>query len=79
MSWQVGKDDEAALARLEAAVKAAENGLAPLEAKLAPLQAQAAQLEGAIEGAGGPPLKRQRAKVAQLQEVRARHKASTGD
>ncbi len=67
---QVGKADKAALARLAEAVAAAEAELAPLDAELAPLQAQVKDLEKATEGAGGAPLKKQRAKVAQLQQAR---------
>ena len=51
----MGKEDEAEVARLEAAVEAAEKELAPLQARLAPLQAQVAVLEAAVEDAGGPP------------------------
>ena len=69
-AFQVSKADKAALARLEEAVAAAEAELAPLNAELAPLQAQVKELDKAIEGAGGAPLKKQRAKVAQLQQVR---------
>jgi len=65
----VASEDAAAIKGLEAEVKAAQKELEPISKKLAPLQAKAAALEQRIEDAGGPPLKKQRQKVAQLQQV----------
>lgn len=56
---------------LEAEMKAAQKELEPISKKLVPLQAKAAALEQRIEDAGGPALKKQRQKVAQLQQVGA--------
>lgn len=50
-------------------MKAAQKDLEPISRKLAPLQAKLGALEACIEDAGGPPLKKQRQKVAQLQQV----------
>ncbi len=66
---QVATEDAAAIKRLEAEVKAAQKDLEPISKKLAPLQAKLAALEARMEDAGGPPLKKQRQKVAQLQQV----------
>ena len=66
---QVASEDTAAIKRLEADIKAAQRDLEPISKKLAPLQAKAAALEQRIEDAGGPPLKKQRQKVSQLQQV----------
>jgi hypothetical protein len=68
-SHQVASEDAAAIKRLEADVKAAQKDLEPISRKLAPLQAKLGALEACIEDAGGPPLKKQREKVAQLQQV----------
>ena len=68
-SHQVDSEDAAAIKRLEADMKAAQKDLEPISRKLAPLQAKLGALEARIEDAGGPPLKKQRVKVAQLQQV----------
>ncbi|EIE19557.1 RecF/RecN/SMC protein [Coccomyxa subellipsoidea C-169] len=63
---KVATEDAAAIKRLEAEVKAAQKDLEPISKKLAPLQAKLAALEARMEDAGGPPLTKQRQKVAQL-------------
>ncbi|BDA46592.1 Structural maintenance of chromosomes protein 4 [Coccomyxa sp. Obi] len=65
---QVASEDAAAIKQLEADIKSAQRNLEPINKKLAPLQAKAAALEQRIEDAGGPPLKKQRQKVSQLQQ-----------
>ncbi len=67
----MGAEDAAALKALSREVAEAQAALAPLEEGAAGLRARAAGLEKAVEDAGGPPVKRQRARVAQLKEARA--------
>ena len=67
----MGAEDAAALKALSREVTEAQAALAPLEEGAAGLRARAAGLEKAVEDAGGPPVKRQRARVAQLKEARA--------
>ncbi len=64
-------EDAAAIKQLEADIKAAQRDMESINKKLAPLQAKVAGLEQRIEDAGGPPLKKQRQKVSQLQQVSA--------
>ncbi len=67
----MGAEDAAALKALSREVAEAQAALAPLEEGAAGLRARAVGLEKAVEDAGGAPVKRQRARVAQLKEARA--------
>jgi hypothetical protein len=66
---QIGAEEAAAIERLSVDIKASEKDAAPLNKELQPLQAKATALEQGIEDAGGAPLKKQKQKVAQLQQV----------
>ena len=66
---QVGAEDVKRLKALEAGVAAAEKELKKVQAGASGLQERAQEVQAQIDGAGGEPLKKRKAKVASLQEV----------
>ena len=66
---QVDATDLARAEELEAEIQASEDRLEELRKACGKLQAKAAALQAKLDDVGGPELKQQRAKVAQMQKV----------
>ena len=66
---QVKSEDSARLAALKKEISAGEAELAKLKKSAAGLMQQAEKLQGQIDNAGGPKMKKQKQAVSELQQV----------
>lgn len=67
----MSKEDKAQLAALEGRIAAEDKAIAKLQSDMAGLTADADAITAMLEGVGGDALKKQRALVESLQQVRS--------